>query len=482
MRFGIILLTLLIVTTASAQTIDKQLYDAYDIYKEHALRNRRFKHKDLRPLINFLKNNSRFKVEKLGESIEGRSINMISIGNGPTSVLLWSQMHGNESTATMALFDIFNLFKSEDFSDFRTNLLSKLTIHFVPMLNPDGAERFTRRNALGVDLNRDAERLQSVEAKLLKGVRDRLDADFGFNLHDQSRYYTVGYSKNPATISFLAPAYNYPKDINKVRGNAMRVIGKMNEVIQKYAPNQVGKYDDAYEPRAFGDNIQKWGTSTILIESGGYQNDREKQEIRKLNFMSILSALEVIANKTYESEDYSKYDAIPFNQRQLFDLKIRNLTYKLEGKEYRLDVAINRFEMEYDNHRNYYFYSSVQELGDLSIYYGFEELDAKGLTYERGGVYNKAVSYDDLDGLNFIDLLKRGITHIRVNDIPSNVRFTKYPIGILTGGSSLNDRLSMGQHATFLLKKDGLPRYAVVNGFLIDLTKKIAQVKNGVVR
>lgn len=469
-------------TITSAQTIDKQLYDAYEKYNETTIKDRRFKFEDLQPLIFNLKKNGLFKVEKLGMSIEGRDINMLSIGTGETSVLLWSQMHGNESTATMALFDIFNLFESGDFIDFKANLLSKLTIHFVPMLNPDGAELFTRRNALGVDLNRDAQRLQSAEAQILKGIRDRLDADFGFNLHDQSRYTTVGYSPNPATISFLAPAYNYPKDINDVRGDAMKVIGKMNDVIQKYAPNQVAKYDDAYEPRAFGDNIQKWGTSTILIESGGYHNDREKQEIRKLNFMSILSALEVIADKTYESEDFSKYDALPFNKRQLFDLKIENLTYKLEGKEYTVDAAINRFEREYDNHNKYYFYSSIQELGDLSIYYGFETLDASGLTYSQGEVLAEDVSYKDFAGLDFIDLLKRGITHVSVKDIPVNVRYTNYPIGVLRGGNNLNDRLAMGAHATFLLTKNGEPQYAVVNGFVVDLNKGEAKVVNGVVR
>jgi len=482
MRFVITLLTLLTLTSISAQTIDKQLYDAYDKFKESTLKDRRFKHSDLQPLISDLKQSGLFKVEKLGESIQGRDISMLSIGSGPTSVLLWSQMHGNESTATMALFDIFNLFESADFGDFKQNLLNKLTIHFVPMLNPDGTELFARRNALGVDLNRDAQRLQSSEAQILKEVRDRLDADFGFNLHDQSRYYTVGYSPNPATISFLAPAYNYPKDINEVRGNAMKVIGKMNDIIQKYAPNQVAKYDDSYAPRAFGDNIQKWGTSTILIESGGYQNDREKQEIRKLNFMSILSALEVIADKTYEAEDFSKYDALPFNERQLFDLKIENLSYKLEGKEYTVDVAINHFEREYDNHSKYYFYSSIQELGDLSTYYGYETLDASGLSYSNGEVLATPVAYADLKGLDFIELLKKGITHVRVNDIPANVRYTEYPIGIVRGESSLNDRMVIGAHATFLLTKNGKPQYAVVNGFLVDLNKGLAEVVNGVVR
>ena len=49
----------------------------------------------------------------------------------------------------------------------------------------------------------------------------------------------------------------------------MRIIAKMNQIIQGYARGQVGRYNDEFEPRAFGDNMQKWGTSTILIETGG---------------------------------------------------------------------------------------------------------------------------------------------------------------------------------------------------------------------
>ena len=35
-------------------------------------------------------------------------------------------------------------------------ILSALTLYVVPMLNPDGAERYQRRNAQNIDLNRDA--------------------------------------------------------------------------------------------------------------------------------------------------------------------------------------------------------------------------------------------------------------------------------------------------------------------------------------
>ena len=48
-----------------------------------------------------------FSLEQIGESVEGRSIHHLRVGSGPTAVLLWSQMHGDEPTATAALFDIF---------------------------------------------------------------------------------------------------------------------------------------------------------------------------------------------------------------------------------------------------------------------------------------------------------------------------------------------------------------------------------------
>ncbi|WP_338039428.1 M14 family zinc carboxypeptidase [Maribacter litopenaei] len=220
-------------------------------------------------------------------------------------------MHGDEPTATQAIFDILNFFNSPDFSEEKEAMLSNLTIHFLPMLNPDGAELFQRRNLLGIDINRDALRLQSPEGQTLKRVRDSLEADFGFNLHDQSTYYNAERTDKPATISYLAPAFNYEKDINDVRGNAMKIIVFMNNILQKYAPGQVGRYNDDFEPRAFGDNIQKWGTSTILIESGGYPNDPEKQEIRKLNYVSILSAIYTIANENFKEIDIVEYEKIP---------------------------------------------------------------------------------------------------------------------------------------------------------------------------
>ncbi len=277
---------------AQDSDFDSKLFTDYEKYQEKSITVRRTKHTQIQPLIEQMKDEKGFEVTKLGASIEGKSISLISVGTGDIDILLWSQMHGNEPTATMAIFDIFNfLTDNKALKKEKKEMLKNVRLHFLPMLNPDGADAYKRRNALNIDLNRDALRLQSPEAKILKSVRDSLDAEFGFNLHDQSVYYNAERTDKPATISYLAPAYDYDKNINEVRANAMKVIVYMNNIIQRYAPGQVGRYSDDFEPRAFGDNIQKWGTSAILIESGGYTNDPEKQFIRKLNYISILSSI-----------------------------------------------------------------------------------------------------------------------------------------------------------------------------------------------
>ena len=95
---------------SQAQDLSKQLFDAHDTYKDSAFTHRRFKHRDIVPVLQTL--GSPLSVSQIGTSLEGRSIHQIQAGTGTISVLLWSQMHGDEATATMALFDIFRFLQA----------------------------------------------------------------------------------------------------------------------------------------------------------------------------------------------------------------------------------------------------------------------------------------------------------------------------------------------------------------------------------
>ncbi|SDL83883.1 M14 family zinc carboxypeptidase [Siphonobacter aquaeclarae] len=383
-RFSTFLLSFgLFSFTMSAQSLSQRLSDTYDTFREPALTERRFRHKDLVPLMQQLP--ASFEVTEVGKSTQNRSISQVRLGNGPVKVLLWSQMHGDEATATMAIFDLFRFFAAsgDGFDDLRTEILSRTTLYFVPMLNPDGAEAWTRRTALGIDMNRDALRLQTPEGRLLKQLQQTLQPTFAFNLHDQSPRYSAGPTGKLATVSFLATAYNEAREINDVRKRSMQLIVGLNRMLQTYIPGQVARYSDEFEPRAFGDNIQKWGSSLILIESGGYAGDPEKLYIRKLNYLALLTGLQAIASGSYRKEDIKAYETIPENGRAVYDLLVRNVHVVRNGQAILTDIAVNRQELAVFNRpEKWYIRGTVEEFGDLSVFFGTQELDATGLTIE----------------------------------------------------------------------------------------------------
>lgn len=160
-----------------------KILESYDSFRESGLEDRFFKHQDLMRILD--RHSGDFNTELAGHSLEGREIRLLTVGTGPCKVFLWSQMHGDETTGTMALMDLLSFLQQQAGSSTSTGLLSACTLYLVPMVNPDGAERFSRRNAQQIDINRDYLRVVSPEAKILKALHEEIKPSFGFNLHDQ---------------------------------------------------------------------------------------------------------------------------------------------------------------------------------------------------------------------------------------------------------------------------------------------------------
>ncbi|RZJ28797.1 MAG: DUF2817 domain-containing protein, partial [Flavobacterium sp.] len=197
-----------------------------DIYKAPALGSRYIALSDIEPLLRDAKG----EVSVFGESVEKRPLYQYRIGHGPFRILMWSQMHGNESTATRALFDLFAFLESDQKT--ANDWLERFTFCFVPMLNPDGALRYTRENANGVDLNRDFVQLTQPESTALFQLFEDFHPNFCFNLHDQRSIFGVGDTGMPASISLLAPAFNAEREVNQTRGLAIKVAVAINTFLQ----------------------------------------------------------------------------------------------------------------------------------------------------------------------------------------------------------------------------------------------------------
>ena len=267
-----------------------------------------------------------FRENIIGYSHKNVPIHSVKVGSGSIKILLWSQMHGDESTATKSLFDVFNYLLNEVDTNKNINtLLEHCTLLFIPMLNPDGAFAYTRENGQGIDLNRDAQKLVSPEAKLLMRIATEFKPNFAFNLHDQTSFYSVTGTDEVATLSFLSPASDESREITASRREAMSVISAMNIILKPYLPNQIGRYNDTFNADCFGDSFQMLNFPTILIESGYFPGDELREETRKFHFIALMSALFTIASRDFPNSD--TYFDIPLNNKIYYDIRLDNILY-----------------------------------------------------------------------------------------------------------------------------------------------------------
>jgi len=314
------------------------------------------------------------RLERAGSSFEGAPIFSVTAGTGRTRVLLWTQMHGDESTATRATGDLLSHLARTAGTGPTRDILSKVTLTAVPMLNPDGARRCTRRTAQGIDMNRDALALRTPEARLLADLRGRVKPDFCFNLHDQELS-TVGDTSELTALALLAPAFDRTRSDNPARARARTLASFMAGVATALAPGRVAKYDDGYEPRAFGDTFQGAGVPTVLLESGHIRGDDGKEEVRRLNFILLASALGEIARGGPGGAGTAAYDGLPVNGKRAYDVIIRNVSVGSGTHAYRTDLGISR---QVDTHPEEP--PRLVDAGDLRLFTALEEIEGSNLT------------------------------------------------------------------------------------------------------
>lgn len=296
------------------------IQDIYQKIREEKISGRYITNDDIFSLLENL--DDRFTIDVIGTSVENKPIKSVTFGNGGKRILMWSQMHGNESTTTKAAIDLINFIK-KDSRESRL-YLSECTIKVIPILNPDGAKMYTRANANKVDLNRDAQNLSQPESVILRDVYTIFKPHYCFNLHDQRTIYNVGNSAKPATVSFLAPASDEQRSISESRKTSMLLIAGMNKKLQQLIPGQVGKYDDAFNANCVGDAFQMAKTPTVLFEAGHFPDDYRREKTRELIFIALEETLNSIANDTFLNNTVQEYDNIPENGRQFYDILIKN--------------------------------------------------------------------------------------------------------------------------------------------------------------
>ena len=324
-------------------------------------------------LFSYLQSNYSDCIKEVGKSGLGKPIYMMTLGQGVTRIAAWSQMHGNESTATLAMLDLLAIF--EKHPKLKEKLFELIQLDFIFMLNPDGSEQWTRRNAFDIDINRDYLRNSSSEMKILKSVVLTGDYDYLLNLHDQRTIFSTD-GKHPATLSFLAPSESPERAITENRKKSMAVIAAVYLQMKQMLPNRIAKYTDEFYPTSAGDNFMKAGIPSVLVEGGFYENDIDRKKTREFYTQALYFALKAMSVLKGETYSYETYLDIPQNKETHFDLIYRDVRLNTDF-ECVLDIAVQYREiLDGDGKLTYQPY--VMEVGDLNHKKGWKEIDCKG--------------------------------------------------------------------------------------------------------
>lgn len=353
--------------------IDKAI-QSYSSLRLADLESRYLSYSDFSSKFDALQKLERLSIKEVGKSIEGRPIHSVEFGNGKTKILVWTQMHGNEATATRAFFDFFSVILNQENEALANYLEQELSILFIPMLNPDGAEKMQRRNALDIDPNRDAVKQHSPEIQSLFQVLNDFKPDWCFNMHDQRNLFNVSETEKPATVSFLSPSVNKAEEPSIAQTEAMQLTARLADCIAATNDSGIARFSHEFYPTATGDNIQKMGYRTVLVESGGYLNDPHRMVARKIVFETYVHSFLLIASHKWQEGNKEDYLSIPMNDTKLFDVLIKDVTIN-ESPKIVVDIGLELEETRTTDdvlERKY----RLKDIGDLTHYYGYETISA----------------------------------------------------------------------------------------------------------
>ena len=153
----------------------------------------------------------------------------------------------------------------------------------------------------------------------------------------------------------------------------------MNNTLQKYIPNQIGRYDDGFNLNCVGDTFQNLGTPTILFESGHFENDYEREETRKYMFIALLSSLLHISENVIVNNKTNDYVNIPQNKSSFFDIVYKNVQIDYDNTKLTTNFAIQFTEELLE--KNIFFNAFIAKIGNLENNFAHLTIDAEFKTY-----------------------------------------------------------------------------------------------------
>jgi len=153
--------------------------------EDHRTLSRTITYAEMETFLQGIDGRGPIRVTVEGRTAEGRAVYLAHAtrgGNPSFRVLFYAQQHGDEVSGKDAL-----LYLLREIANRPERLPAGIDLWILPMMNPDGAERGTRRNAAGADLNRDHILLEQPETQALHRVVRRVRPHLAVDCHEFTR-------------------------------------------------------------------------------------------------------------------------------------------------------------------------------------------------------------------------------------------------------------------------------------------------------
>jgi len=237
---------------------------------------------------------SGWEYEVAGKSASGRNVYHVRMGEGKLRLLIVAGIHGTEPAPVNASVLLLDLLKERYPLGYNFEQLENVEVHLIPLANPDGFQlnyelfkrrgfephwshvwEEARRNAMGVDLNRDWMRLSQPETRAIHRVINEVEPHLVLDLHE---FYARGGCPPrwaDETEGFLSTLTDTPYNwVNEYIGLVSEKVAKEIAKSLPWRPKMRHFIAEAQEfpivpNNVLGSHVPFEGSAKVLVESWG---------------------------------------------------------------------------------------------------------------------------------------------------------------------------------------------------------------------
>ena len=200
-----------------------------------------------------------------GKSFQGRDIEVVTVGNGPRTVLVMATIHGNETAGTPIVGRLEKYLLRNDY------LLVGRKVVIMPVVNPDGYALNIRYNANGVDLNRNfpAKNRQNNAANGLEALSEPESNVIMSVLGEYDFSHVIVFHQPLACIDYDGPGAGLAKFMGDYCDLPVKKLGGRPGSLGSYTGIEKGIPIITFELRAEDSNLSetqlwaKYGPATV---------------------------------------------------------------------------------------------------------------------------------------------------------------------------------------------------------------------------